>query len=347
MAVGGGNGGSKENAITIETFADFRQVNRTSNLGKYVRLLNDINVSEEEWYQGSVAGWGADLESATYANNIYGTFFADEGSPKTISGLTIINPYGFLCGPSSSGTSFGCLENINIIDCCYKSNSTGAGVTVFGGSSYNAKIRLINCNISVFVVDNTYQVTLFRTDSNSQITDSTIYIKHKLNNTVSGLSMGTATNVTRSTIIIDGFNIKSLVLTTGSDASSYCLFRNTGKKISSCFIFRNCNFKSFKDQNNTRSWLLCQSSEGLTTELQSYYAFDNCTFEDGLPLPVFGSVTSRLVASNSQTQAFTHETFSSNTDATIFATMVDSTDPNFNTSSIKSQQYLIDSGFLP
>lgn len=346
MAVSGGDGSSKANAITIETFADFRQVNRTSNIGKYVKLLNDINVSEEEWYQGSVEGWGADLESSNYASDIYGTFFAD--SSKTISGLTIINQYGFLRGPSSSGTSFGCLENINIIDCCYKSSSTGAEVNVFGGNNYNQKIRLINCNISVFVVDNTYQVNLFRTGVSSYITDSTIYIKHKLNNTQSILAMGTVTNVTRSTIIADGFNIKpSVFVVSGSDASTYCLFRNTGKKISSCLIFRNCNFKSFKDPNNTQSWLLCQSSEGLTTELQSYYAFDNCTFEDGLPLPVFGLVSSRLVACNSQAQAFTHETFSSNADATIFATMVDSTDPNFNTSSIKSQQYLIDSGFLP
>lgn len=348
MAVAGGDGSSKANAITIQTFADFRQVNRSYNLGKYVRLLNDINVSEEEWYQGSVAGWGAELEYSGYETNIYGTFFADADSPKTISGLTIINQYGFFGGPSASGNAYGCFENINIIDCCYKSSSSGSAVNVFGGTSYTTKIRLINCNVSVFVVDNTYQVNLFSTNNSSYITDSTIYIKHKLNNTLSIFSMGNSTNVTRSTIIVDGFNIKpSVMMGSGSDASAYCLFRNTGKKISSCLIFRNCNFKSFKDPNNTRSWLLCQSSEGLTTELQSYYAFDNCTFEDGLPLPVFGLVSSRLVASNSQTQAFTHETFSSNTDATIFATMVDSTDPNFNTSSIKSQQYLIDSGFLP
>lgn len=343
--IGDGTGSSKENAITIENFADFRQVNNGNNLNKYVKLLNDINVSEEEWYQGSVNGWGEG--GSSYPNSIWCMFFADADSPKTISGLTVVNGTGFLCGPSSSGNTYGCFENINIIDCCYKSSSTGTTVNVFGGSSYTTKIRFINCNISVFVVDNTNQVTLFSTNNNSYITDSTIYIKHKLNNTVSGFAMGTNTNVTRSTIIVDGFYIKSLVTTTGSDASAYCLFRNTGKKISSCLIFRNCNFKSFKDPNNTRSWLLCQSSEGLTTELQSYYAFDNCTFEDGLPLPVFGTVTSRLVACNSQAQAFTHETFSGNTDATIFATMVDSSDPTFNTTSIKSQQFLIDSGFLP
>lgn len=346
--IGDGTGSSKENAITIENFADFRQVNNSNNINKYVKLLNDINVSEEEWYRGSVEGWGAESQSATYANNIWCMFFADADSPKTISGLTIVNPYGFLCGPSGSGNAYGCFENINIIDCCYKSSSTGTAVNIFGGTSYTTKIRFINCNISVFVVDNTYQMNLFSTNINSYITDSTIYIKHKLNNALSVFQMLANTNVTRSTIIVDGFNIRpSSTQSSGSDASAYCLFRNTGKKISSCLIFRNCNFKSFKDPNNTRSWLLCQSSEGLTTELQSYYAFDNCTFEDGLPLPVFGSVTSRLVACNSQTQAFTHETFSSNTDATIFATMVDSTDPNFNTSSIKSQQYLIDSGFLP
>ena len=196
-------------------------------------------------------------------------------------------------------------------------------------------------------MDNGFQTYLFTGSSNTQIIDSTIYVKHKLNNTKFFLVLGTATPITRSTIIMDGFFISHSTSTAGSDASIYCLQRNTGRKVSSCIIFRNCHFGTFMDQSQTKSWLLCQSVEGNSLELQSYYAFDNCTFDDGLPLPVFGTITSRLVACNSQTQAFTHETYSSNNDATIFATMVDSTDPNFNTSSIKSQQYLIDSGFLP
>lgn len=341
MAVQGGDGSTKENAITIETFADFLQVNTSSYALKYVKILNDINVSAEPWYEGSIDGWSSDG-----TNRIYCRFFADSDSPKTISGLTIINSVSFIGGYSSTASQYVSFENINIIDCCYKSSASGYAY-VFSTSAATANIRYISCNISLFVVDNGSNTTLFTGSGSLQIVDSTIYIKHKLNNTKFYISMGTNSQITRSTIILDGFFISHSSSTSGSDASIYCLQRNTGKKVSSCIIFRNCRFGTFMDQAQTKSWLLCQSTDGNSFELQSYYAFDNCVFDDGLPLPVFGTVTSRLVACNSQTQAFTHETYNSNNDATIFATMVDSTDPNFNTSSIKSQQYLIDSGFLP
>ena len=340
--IGDGTGNSKENAITIENFADFLQVNTNSNALKYVKILNDINVSAEPWYEGSVDGWSSDG-----ANKIYCRFFADSDSPKTISGLTIIHSLLFIGGYSGTASQYVSFENINIIDCCYKSNTNSGSTYIFSTSAATANIRFIGCNISLFVVDNGFQTYLFTGSANFQISDSTIYVKHKLNNNKFFLSLGTVTPITRSTIILDGFFLSHSTSTTGSDASIYCLQRNTGRKVSSCIIFRNCQFGTFMDAQHTKSWLLCQSTEGNSLELQSYYAFDNCTFDDGLPLPVFGTITSRLVACNSQTQAFTHETYSSNNDATIFATMVDSTDPNFNTSSIKSQQYLIDSGFLP
>lgn len=342
MAIQGGDGSTKENAITIETFADFLQVNTSSNAMKYVKILNDINVSAEPWYEGSIDGWSSDG-----TNKIYCRFFAHSDSPKTISGLTIIHPILFIGGYSGTASQYVSFENINIIDCCYKSNTSSGSTYVFSSSAATANIRFIGCNISLFVVDNGYQTYLFTGSNNLQIVNSTIYVKHKLNNIKFFLAFGTVTPITRSTIILDGFFISHPTNASGWDASIYCLQRNTGRKVSSCFIFRNCHFGTFMDQSQTKSWLLCQSAEGNSLELQSYYAFDNCTFDDGLPLPVFGTITSRLVACNSQTQAFTHETYSSNNDATIFATMVDSTDPNFNTSSIKSQQYLIDSGFLP
>lgn len=343
MAIQGGDGSTKENAITIETFADFLQVNTNSNALKYVKILNDINVSAEPWYEGSVSGWNSDGTSLIYCR-----FFADSDSPKTISGLTIINSTFFISSYSSLASQYVSFENINIIDCCYKSTISSGSAYVFSGSgAITQNIRFIGCNISLFVVDNGYQTYLFTGSTNSQIVDSTIYIKHKLNNTKFFINLLANAPITRSTIILDGFFISHATSQGGSDASVYCLQRTTGKKVSSCIIFRNCQFGTFMDASHTKSWLLCQSAEGNSLELQSYYAFDNCTFDDGLPLPVFGTITSRLVACNSQTQAFTHETYSSNNDATIFATMVDSTDPNFNTSSIKSQQYLIDSGFLP
>lgn len=341
MAIQGGDGSTKENAITIETFADFLQVNTRSNAMKYVKILNDINVSAESWYEGSVNGWSSDGTS-----KIYCRFFANSDSPKTISGLTIINSTLFIGGYSDTASQYVSFENINIIDCCYKSSASGYAY-VFSAPVATSNIRFIGCNISLFVVDNGSQTHIFTGSGSLQIVDSTIYIKHKLNNTKFYISLGTGSQITRSTIILDGFFISHYANAGGTDASIYCLQRNTGKKVSSCLIFRNCRFDTFMDSQKTKSWLLCQSAEGNSFELQSYYAFDNCVFDDGLPLPVFGTVTSRLVACNSQTQAFTHETYSSNNDATIFATMVDSTDPNFNTSSIKSQQYLIDSGFLP
>jgi hypothetical protein len=343
MAIQGGDGSTKENAITIETFADFLQVNTSSNAMKYVRILNDINVSAEPWYEGSIDGWSSDGQ-----NKIYCRFFADSDSPKTISGLTVVNPVLFIGSYSGSSNQYVFFENINIIDCCYKISVTSGSAYVFSSSAATANIRFIRCNISLFVVDNGFETYLFAGSTNNlQIVDSTIYVKHKLNNTKFYISLGTNSQITRSTIILDGFFISHYARAGGTDVSVYCLQRTTGKKVSSCLIFRNCRFDTFMDASRTKSWLLCQSSEGNSLELQSYYAFDNCTFDDGLPLPVFGTITSRLVACNSQTQAFTHETYSGNNDATIFATMVDSTDPNFNTSSIKSQQYLIDSGFLP
>lgn len=341
--IGDGTGSSKQNAITIENFDDFLQVNIIGNAMKYVKILNDINVSAESWYEGSVDGWSSDSQ-----NKIYCRFFADSDSPKTISGLTIINNLYFIGSYSGTSSQYVSFENINIIDCCYKSRVTSGSAYVFSSNtSATQNIRFIGCNISLFFVDIGLQTYMFSGSANLQITDSTIYVKHKLNNTKCYINLGTSAQITRSTIILDGFFISHSVTTTGSDASTYCLQRTTGRKISSCIIFRNCHFGTFMDAGQNKSWLLCQSTEGNSFELQSYYAFDNCVFDDGLPLPVFGTVTSRLVACNSQTQAFTHETYSSNNDATIFATMVDSTDPTFNTSSIKSQQYLIDSGFLP
>lgn len=342
MAIQGGDGSTKENAITIETFADFLQVNTSSNAMKYVKILNDINVSAESWYEGSVNGWSSDGTSLIYCR-----FFAVSDSPKTISGLTIINSTFFIGSYSSSPNQYVSFENINIIDCCYKSSASGYAYVFSGSGVTTQNIRFIGCNISLFVVDNGSQTHIFTGSTNLQIVDSTIYVKHKLNNTKFFLNLLANAPITRSTIILDGFFISHYANAGGTDVSIYCLQRTTGKKVSSCLIFRNCHFGTFMDQSQTKSWLLCQSTEGNSLELQSYYAFDNCVFDDGLPLPVFGTVTSRLVACNSQTQAFTHETYSSNNDATIFATMVDSTDPNFNTSSIKSQQYLIDSGFLP
>lgn len=343
MAISGGDGSSKANAITIENFADFMQVNVLGNALKYVKILNDINVSAESWYEGSVSGWNSDGTSLIYCR-----FFADSDSPKTISGLTIINSTFFIGSYSSSSNQYVSFENINIIDCCYKLATSSGSAYVFAGSGgITQNIRFIGCSISLFVVDNGFQTYLFTGSANLQIVDSTIYIKHKLNNTKFFMNLATNAQITRSTIILDGFFLSHYTNTSGTDGSIYCLQRTTGKKVSSCIIFRNCHFGTFTLSGQTKSWLLSQTSEGNSLELQSYYAFDNCVFDDGLPLPVFGTITSRLVASNSQTQAFTHETFSSNADATIFATMVDSTDPNFNTSSIKSQQYLIDSGFLP
>lgn len=346
--IGTGDGWSKENALTIENFADLRQVNSdTSNAGKYVKLLNDINVSEESWYMGSTDGWN-DLESTPHYM-ILCRFFADSDSPKTIRGLTVSNLI-FLCAYQTNyGSNKPGFEYVNLIDCCFKANSLVTNRHyLFGGLNLNqCSIAFDHSNVSILVVDNTATMYLFSNNSNSvySITDSTFYIKHKPNTTRFSVVLDTYSTITRSTIILDGFSIYSHLSTSG-EKSSCGLFRNTGKKISSAVIYRNCTFSTLA--YNGKCYWLYQSSEGNANEMQSYYAFDNCTFVDGYPLAVWGSVSSRMVASNYQGTAFTHDVSSTSVaDATILATMVDSSDPTFNTTSIKSQQFLIDNGFLP
>lgn len=306
--IGDGSGDSKENAITIETFEDLLQVDIADNVNKYVKVLQDINVGNESWWTGST-------NKCLY----YCKYFAD--TRKKIEGL-VVSGIDFIGRVSGSAASF---ENLDIINGCYK--LTGSG-WLFGRNSLQAStVFFKSCTISFRVV-NTGSYSITTDNAYTIYEDTSIYI----------VGSGAETNaigmfsgkLTRCNIVFDSIYINS-----GTSSTNNILSSGTYSSVS--VIFRNCRFTTY-----TNAFYVTSGSN----RSQTYIAFDNCDFgANALPFTITSNQPV-ILASNASTYPFVNSSNTATAKA-ILATMVDSTDPNFNTSSVRSKQFLINCGFLP
>jgi hypothetical protein len=306
--IGDGSGDSKENAITIETFEDLLKVDVAENSNKYVKIMQDINVGNESWWTGSTD------KSLYYCN-----YFAD--TRKKIEGL-VVSGVNFIGRASGSNASF---ENLDIINGCYK--LTGAGWFFGRGTVSGSPTFLKSCTVSFRVV-NTGSYSITPDNMYTIYEDTSIYI----------VGSGAETNsftipagkFTRCNVVFD-----SLYINSGNSSTNNIL--SSGTYSSASFIFRNCKFTNYSNAFNVT---------GGSNRTQTYLAFDNCDFSAStLPLTVTSNQPV-VLASNASTYPFVNTSNTAYAKA-ILATMVDSTDPSFDTSSVRSKQFLINCGFLP
>ena len=313
----GGDGSDKANAVQVTTFEELMNANADAEMsGKYIKVMNNINIGNESWYTGSIS-------TITWKNYI----FAD--TSKTIEGVVVVGQ-NFL----RNNTPMITFENINWLNCVHKVEGTTLLGTLYGNNGSNY-INWINCMISIRVLTNGKANSLSVINTYNKFTDCSVYIQNATKESTampSIMSFSQATMIqTRSNFIFDNFKTSGY----GNTGSSLL-----GLYTSSCsIIFKNCDFTQsgiLNDQNNT----------SYAHTIQTYFAFSNCTFAAS-PLTVTSNRLA-VVASDADTSLTgSNYPFVIGTGSGVLATMVDSTDPNFDTQSIKSKQFLLNCGFLP
>lgn len=312
----GGDGTSKSTAVEVTTFRQLLDANDDSEMvDKYIKVMNDMNVSTESWYTGYT-------DTITYKNYI----FAD--SQKTISGLTVIGSgYGFIHGQTGTSPKAYTFENINFYDCVFKatsSPSSNGGVI----SSKSTSSTMINCNVSVRYIDNGYALSdIINTTSFNNCSIYIVKAPSSITITNKHITVSSSNTSTNSNFVFDGFNLSC----TSSTASTGSWLNRPNTSCS--YIYKNC------DINNTQTSFLSYTTSN-NTPVGCYYAFSNCTFTT-TPIPV--NCDKLVIIAGDDTSIFNNNSSSN----AVIATTVDSDDPTFNTTSVKSKQFLIDCGFLP
>lgn len=313
----GGDGSDKANAVQVTTFKQLMDANADSEMsGKYIKVMNNINIGDESWYTGTIS-------TITWKNYI----FAD--TSKTIEGVVVVGQ-SFIKNPALTIT----FENINWLNCVHKVEGSTLLGTLYGNSA-STYINWINCMLSIRVLTNGKSSSFSVISTYNKFTDCSVYIQNATKEstampTIMNFTQATMTQ-TRSNFIFDNFK------TSG--------YGNTGATLlamytSSCsIIFKNCDFTQANILNDGNN-----SSYAHT--IQTYFAFSNCTFAAN-PL-TFTSNRLVVVASDADTSLTgANYPFVLGSGAGVLATMVGSTDPNFDTQSIKSKQFLLNCGFLP
>ena len=245
-----------------------------------------------------------------YQTNI----FAD--TPKKIIGLSVINTGQFFVGYSA--TKQASLKRVSFVNCVYKPS---VATSSFIGSSTTDSTASFTT-----IEDSSFSVRISPIGANSiRILGShlvtlnvSVYVEIYGSANI-GVIVGSNTEKTRTNVVIDG----------GIVSQQYPF---SGKMRTCSIVLKNCvcNIPSATGTSNDNA-------------MQTYYAFSNCTFSSS-PIAAY---TNRHNLLATDTTPYPFEAYSSSSNNIIFGTLVDETDPNFETSSIKSKQFLIDSGFLP
>lgn len=323
---GGGDGSSKENAIEITTFRELTEADedilRTSgtiNGRYYLKIVEDLNPSKEDWFTGFVTKtvW-------------YSYIFCDENDRKKINGL-IISGNCFLNSTTYAQTNeyrvF--FENIDFTNCViYPTNST---VYLFGDSYGNNTycLNLINTTVSIRVAYYS-GLNLYVCNQNCIINGCSMNIIGSNKSAYIHIDTG---KIRLTNIVMDSFIIQTI----------YPTYTTFWKQCS--FIFKNCQVTGSVYGGVNISVLPNGSTvntDSVWTPVQSYIALSNCTYDMAPYKTDFFQPF--VLATDTTPFPFTHNSAG---DQVIYATLVDSTDPNFDTSSLKSKTFLINSGFLP
>lgn len=307
----GGDGTTKETAVQVSTFGRLIDADEDAEMsGKYIQVMNDIDIADESWYTGYIS-------KNKYHNYIFAT------TNKKIQGITVVAQQGIIyAADTSSKCTF---ENISLLNWVLRCTAT-SGTAIFGPTTTDttaAWITLLNFSLSARVIGNSAN-TIRIFGSHIFANDVSIYIDNCPTHTLQAIS-GTTSNTPN---IKENINI----VVSGGNVSCNYMFGERCRRMS--VVIKDSNLTSMSSvstANNVRSQ-------------QTYYAFSNCTFNVTTPVSVF-STNLNMIACD--TTPYPFELASTSGNVTILATMVDETDPNFETSSIKSKQFLIDSGFLP
>lgn len=245
-----------------------------------------------------------------YQTNI----FAD--TPKKIIGLSVVSTGSFFSGYSA--TKQASLKRVSFVNCVYKPSVASSS---FIGSSTTDSTSSFTT-----VEDNSFSVRISPIGANTvRILGShlvtlnvSVYAEIYGSATISVIT-GSNTEKTRTNVVIDGG-----IVSIG--------WPFVGKMRTCSIVLKNCTCT-----------VTSAASAANDNAIQTYYAFSNCTFSSS-PIAAY---TNRHNMIATDTTPYPFEAYSSSSNNIIFGTLVDETDPNFETSSIKSKQFLIDSGFLP
>lgn len=313
MAIGGGDGSSKENAITIETLEDLLQAN-TDNTGKYIKLTQDINPATEQSYTGSIT-----------TPSLKNYFYAD--TKKTISGLVVVGN-SFITTPNNGPST---VENIDMLNCVFK--ATAQGGLISGGSG--RVLTLKNSTVSIRCQISGYEASFSIFNNFTSFVNCSVYVQNSVKGT-SGTGMFTTTTTTpvqSSNFIFENFYVGGYTGSTNSLWSHYTT--------SCAFVWKNCTFSS--------SYLVNSSGSSYDHAIQTYHAFTGCTFPSGQQTA--RCTKACVVACDSDTSTtganYPFVQYSGTpTTLSILATLAESGQTGFS-ESLKNKQYLLDSGFLP
>lgn len=319
---GGGDGTTKDQAIEITTFKELMDADNETAVGTrvYLKIVEDLYPSQEDWFTGYITKY-------QWKSYIY----CDDDARKKIDGM-IVNNLGFLAGGQTSNTYQAYFYNIDFTNCVWYPSSNGSNF--FLGSSVGSQrvLTVDSCTLSIRLggptTTSVYDITAY----NAFLRMSSLYILggSGRNSIPSMLNQG---SYYLSNIVLESLTITSMNPT-------YMTYYQQ-----SSFIFKNCTIVGNLGTNGIGYNILSQNHISGWSPTQTYFAFLNCTYTYSLYNVAIGTVC--VIASDTTPYPFQKDTDNYPNTQVILATCVDSDDPDFNTSSIKSKQFLIDSGFLP
>lgn len=314
----GGDGHDKDNAIEITTFKHLIDADNDSDITStkgnryyYFKIVEDLYPSKEDFFTGYV--------TKCYWNNNY--YFCDPNDRKKIDGL-VVSGNTFISFSNSSQNYYPVFENIDIINSVfyYQAQSYGCafGSTSNIISSYYY-IKFIGCTVSVKLAP--FAGILYSViGSTCRFQQCSIYVSANSSNRPS-------TNY----IIVQGFHYQTNIVFENFTINN---FVNLMYFQQVSIILKHCLLTGSFMSGTSFVW----------TPPQTYVACIDCDY-NLTNNAVYSNNYPTIIASDADPYPFTLSASTPN--YAILATTVDSTDPNFNTSSVKSKQFMIDSGFLP
>ena len=315
MAIGGGDGSTKANAITVQTLEDLLTAN-DNNSQKFIEVTQDINPANEAWYPGFIL-----------TQNIKNHIFSN--SHHKIVGVCVVGEY--ITGSTTASTE-GTMEvgfhNLEMLNWVFKDTSTRTqvgNVHILSAPSSTKALYFSDCEFSVKLVLNT-NTRLICMSTLLYATDCSFYFQFGSGGgivaPVEGLNASSCSKTTRCNIVFDGAQ-DTVIQYVGSSSAVL----NTVS-----FVYKNC--KNVRASQSSTSQLINN-----TNAVSMCNTFLNCTYSRNYTC--IGSQL-HIIATDAPSGTFT-----SGSANTIIATTVDSSDPDFATTSIKSKDFLISCGFLP
>lgn len=306
----GGDGSDKDHAIEVSTFKQLMDAD--NDLGTVTGSQYYIKIVADLYpsHEDWFTGFITKVNWRTY-------IFCAEGNRKKIDGM-VVSGASFMTTDRYPSESIKCeFENIDIINnVFYGASATSIfGPSVSGNSNFS--IIFEGCQVSVKCANISGSPVI--TNKNCRLNSCSFYVtfdssKPSIN---SAPFLG---GIYQSNVVVENVSVSWFGFTFN------CFFQQ------SSFIFKNCSITSGFLSSNTIN----------TSPPQSYVATINCTYSGTFSINIPAIM---IVASDATPYPFTLN--SASTNKAVLATTVDSTDPNFNTSSVKSKQFMIDCGFLP